>query len=280
MTSAFADQVCVWLAENGVSDPKNERDLEEKREAAIMRRQQQYLQMIPDSIIGPLSSATSKEEAISAFEKGINDTVRRAELYLNLFGCDDGSWNHYSGLDQLLQEDLLPKVAQKHLAKAIRGSVNQQFYSNGAARWLFGEGKWDSLDDRTLGDVLSTLAEVGLSHPREINRRRTFIALREIGGTEARKILRKCFGGQISRKSLRKDEQLEPGGMVSFGPKDGSVPEGISEEVVAALLLAEMGDNTILAEIQSRIKEADEKEKEVLQQAIDILSKSADALKN
>lgn len=274
MTGEFADYVCKWLAENGVSDPQKEREDEQKREIAMQRRQQLYIAIIPQSIMRSLSSATSKEAAVSAFEKGMPDHVRRAELYLHLFGCDNGSWNQYSGLDELLQKDLLPKIADSRLATAIRNSLNHKAAANGAARWLFGEGKWKALDERTLSEVLPALSECGLSHPREVNRRRTLVALKGIGTASAAKLLRKCFAGQVQVVSLSKDEQIEPGGMVSFTPQDGSLPGGVSDRAVAALFLAQMNDRTLLAEMRNEVKRAGDEDKKLLQEAIDILTRS------
>lgn len=272
LTPASSDFLCAWLSDHGVKGPEQERTEGKRQEAAARLRQQLYEKLIPDEVLKRLEGARSVDEAAAAFENGLNDPVARAALCLKLFGCDSASWNLYSGLDETLQEALLPKVGKERLAAAIRKVAADPAGGNGAARWLFGEGKWASLDDKAVQELVPALAGRALGHPREICRRRTMLALAAIKGDAAVKLLRSVLAGEITVQELPKGQQGEPGGMVSFAPTDGDLPKGCSDRACAARLLAKLGDRASLPTIQELAKAAKGEDRKALDEAIQILT--------
>jgi hypothetical protein len=206
---------------------------------------------------------------VAAFQAGPEDRIVRARVYLRAFGCDEGSWNLYSGLDDLLKEVLLLKVTQEELVKAVTEDHNPATL-NGAGRWFFCEQKWKSLDEKALRVVLPVVARPALGHPRQVNRRMTLRALRESPGGIGVPLLRSVLDGSIPVRDLAESERDEPGGMVMFPPGDDEVMDG-SDRAVAGLLLAKLGDRESLPTILRLARIAAGEDEPILGKAVKLL---------
>ena len=188
-----------------------------------------------------------------------------------LFGCDLGSWNHYSGLDQFLKETLLPGVKPEDLIEVIIKN-NDEAVREGAARWLIGEQKWKSIEEKRLATVLPVLVKPGLTHPRLMNRRQTMAALAQMKNDTAFQVLRSVLAGEIRVRPLPVDEGVEPGGMVSARPGDQELSQG-TDRAQAGLLLAKAGDRSSLPKLRDFASTADGADKKLLAEAIELLEK-------
>jgi hypothetical protein len=272
LTDESAGFICEWLADHGITGPNEERESEKRSAAALRRRWKRYWSIIPKPMQKSVYAAKSAEERVAAFEQGVPDPVARAELYLRLFGCDELSWNIYVGLDELLPETLLPGVAKADMAAAFRNVLADPAGANGAARWIFSERKWGETEPAVLQEVLPALAERAMAHPRRVSRRRTIASLGAIKGQSAIRVLRRVLAGEIKVRVLNDEDKDEPGGMVSFGPGDGDVPEKCSDRAHAALVLAELGDRESLPAIRRLAGEAEGDDKKIADKALRMLA--------
>jgi hypothetical protein len=273
LTADSADYLCHWLADHGVKEPLEQRVEQRKSGESARRRMAAYVALIPPKVVQQLNQAASAAEAGKAFEDGIADPKERARLLLQLFGCDNGSWNHYSGLDEPLKETFLPQIPAQSLNAALAEAKDEQLI-NGAARWLFGEGKWKTADTKTLKAVLPLAGKTALTHPRQHNRKVAIQALGETKTGEAALLLRAFLAGDLKPRPLAQDEQTEPGGgMIVANSRDLEM-EKTSEPALAAMALARIGDRQSLPALQNMAKTASGHDREVLQQAIATLEKA------
>ncbi len=202
LTQKSALAVCQWLSKHGAPDSLKQYEAQQRARQAELRRTKQYSRLLPKGVIDRLRTAQSPDEAAAAFQNGPEDKIARARLLLELFGCDEGSWNLYSGLDDLLRDALLPKVNQDELVKAL-GAESDPAMFNGAARWLFCEEKWKTLDQGALKALIPLAARSALAHPRNVNRRMTLHALKQCPDGIGTPFLRMVARGLDPRATTR-----------------------------------------------------------------------------
>jgi hypothetical protein len=270
LTARSAEHLVQFLGKHGFDQPLREREEQRARSAATQRRAERYRLIIPREAMAALSKATSRQQAIAAFEQETNGAVRAA-LYLRLFGCDSVAWNIYAGLDSMLTEALLPTLDGKDLAAALQKGLKDTAVVNGAARWLLSEKKSDKVPVKALAAALPTLVRAGLQSARPINRRRTIAALIRLKTPEATRALREQLAKPAPPTSLPVDEVSQPDGMIAYGPDDSAVPDGCSDRAYAALGLAQLKDKRSLPAIRKLVARAEGDDKTVLQQAVDLL---------
>lgn len=273
LTSASADALITWLADNGVSGPLKEQQNSRRQNDALQRRFGLILAVVPDTVSTKLMQAKSPADAVKAFTEGVPDPAERAAVCLRVLGCDNGSWNRYTQFESLACKGLLPKLDQASLSAAVAGAGQDQVLADGAARWLFAERKQDSVTAETLAEILPALAKAGLSHPRATNRVETMLALGRIKSAEAIRTLRECLAGEIAVRKLSDGEATEPGGQVVYRPRKVKVNDKYSDKVNAALVLAEIGDRQSLAFLRQLVQNTEGAEKAALDAAIERLAK-------
>ena len=122
-------------------------------------------------------------------------------------------------------------------------------------------------------ELLQLVAVHGLTSPRQINRRRTLLALKTINET-ALTLLKGVLSGMYEVEALSDEESIEPDGMVTFRPGDSEVAEACSDQAYAALILATLGRTEALDTIK-RLRGAEEQpeSKKVLTQAVRLLER-------
>lgn len=273
LTAASAEFLVRWLDARGVHEPLAAWEKIRRQEASARRRMLRLTTLLPPEVLSGLQKARSAEDAVKAFEQGVKDPVDRAVLFLRLYGCDNGTWNHYNALDKPLSEMFLPGVAKATLSAAVAKAPKDPAAANGAARWIFSDRKVDSIDGKTLAAVLPELAKAGLTHPRQRNRRDTIAALGRLKTPQAIGLLRGCLGAKTRVRPLPEDEQEEPGGMVVFRPGGTTLGEEVSDGAYAAEVLSKLGDRQSLKNIAALAGKAEGQEKKVLEEAVRRLEK-------
>lgn len=237
-----------WLAKNGIKGPAEELARNRGRNEAAELRALAIKAILPIAVWDALQKATSQETAADAFLKNIADDAQRAEVFLRMFGCDQGSWSNYDQWDELVKDSLLPKIPSATLAKVKLEAGSQ--VANGLGRWLFFERKWQDWQRAELDAVFEVTAGEGLIHPREGNRRKTLLAIGGLGGATAVKLLTAVLRNEIRPRKLPDDRQAESGGMVAFTPEPQEIPAGCPDQIHAAIWLARMKDAPTRPEIE------------------------------
>lgn len=246
LTDQSSAYLVEWLAKHGYAEPKNELFRGRQQAAAQRRRSDRYQALIPEAVGTDLAKADSMETATAAFEKNVADVKARAALYLRLFGCDDGTWALSTGMDQPLQETWLPGIPEETLRAVILAAPQQSEEGFGSVRWIFGANHVDLVKDDEA--ALKKLAQFALTHPRQDNRWRTLSVLRGLGTPAAVSVLRTVMREGTSPRALGKDQEVEPGGQMTFYPGNIGLPAGTSDKAAAALCLASIGDQESSAE--------------------------------
>jgi hypothetical protein len=243
ITAESADFLVDWLAARKVGGPKEERDRGKRSQAALHRRWDRYRAILPAETYAALREAKSEGDGRKALEAAAPDASGRARLCLRLFGCDDGSWNLYAGLDQLLHETL-SEVSDEVLSEAVVALLNDRQGGIGAARWILNEQKAKSLTPEARAKALPVLTRVALSHPRDLNRRRALQALIELKDPSVTAVLKEVVAGTLVPRKLEAADADEPGGMVSAVAGDSDVADDVTTRAYAAYALAQTGDKS------------------------------------
>ena len=268
LTPEGARGLVDWLAARGVDHPRREWEEGVAAEAAARRRLARVRALLPGKVRDALDSAGDPGGLAAAFKKGLPDPVERAAAAFRIYGCDWSSWNisqDFDGIVGELLEDLDPAI----LSQAARKAAGDPMGLNGVARRLFSEKEhWKEVDAGTGLDLLPAAAAHGLTHPRDINRRRTLNALAGIRAETSLRLLRDVLSGALRPRPLPAGEEGEPRGMASFSRIDWG--EG-SDRAHAAILLARRGDRESEAAIRDLAAKSADKDREVLERALSVL---------
>src|SRR5262249_17648553 len=184
---------------------------------AAARRMAAIEKAIGADVMRALKAAKSRDEVVAAFETGVPDGAGRAALYFRMIGTGDGNWNHTFGPDELVVKLLLPGLKGAEVAAAGRAARAAAVLAGGG-RWLFYQKGWERLPTDGRDEAVKPVAVAGLTHPRQMNRRRTMAALREMGTPAATELLRKAFAGEYAARKLDPADETEAGGQVEVGP--------------------------------------------------------------
>lgn len=270
LTQESAEHLAKWLSDNGIKEPLKELQENRRQQEAAKRRYDKYFAILPDTLDDELQSAQSAEAFAEAINRAVTNSRKRTILLLKLFGCDYSSWNAQNCLDEFLVEQL-NKSNPADLWEAINDVQKEPDGLRGAARWIIVEAKTEDLKNDQLQAVLPSLMRVGLTHPRRINRERTVAFLDKVKSEKAENILRKCLKGDYQIQLLPEDEQIEPGGTITFWPRDKQLSDDCSERAYAAILLARVGDVSAKQLILSLMKDSAEHDRIVYQKALEII---------
>lgn len=247
LTSLSAEYLIEWLDKNGCPGPKNDMLERRRQQAAAGRRDAHYAALLPPGLGHALSDAESLNEATVVFEKAVPDVRARAKLCLQLFGCDDGTWSLSTGYDGPLADTWLPGIPAETLHAVINDAPEKTEEGQGAARWLFGSGHLEEW--KAEPGQLKRLARFALTHPRQKNRWRTLVMLRELGSPEALGIIRDVLKNGTEPRKLGADYEAEAGGQMAYSSNDIPFSEGTPDTVAAAFCLAMVRDHPTSAEV-------------------------------
>lgn len=270
LTKKSAKFICGWLSKRGIDGPAEEMESEMKREEAQEKIGRKIKAMVPAGIMNALKTAESKEDVIEAFKTGIPDETKRAELLLKLLDCNENSWSLSTQLDSMVQLNM-EEISGKSLSKAVENMANDPAGANGAAKLVFSEEKWKDIEPEVLEKVIAPLAMAGMTHPRQINRRRTVHALGEIKTAGAIEALKKILDEDIIVRKLIEEDAEEPGGMVEYRGFDREVKEACSDRAYAALKLAELGRKECVEKIREFAGNATGEDKKIYEKALKLL---------
>lgn len=237
LTDESAEFACRWLAKRGVRGPQEERESELAASRAATARSRAYELLIEEPLLTALKQAEDGVAGARAFAVHLPDEADRARLCLRLFGVDAASWNVTAGIDPLLADRVIPGLQARQILAVVVA-------------------------------VLPSLGRWGLTHPRAVNRRRTFEALTEIGGSEAVSLLRGVLAGTIVARSPEGGMSADPGGMVTFMPGDAAFPEEFDDVVCAGLALGRLGDADSRARIRDLAERSPDRERAALELAL------------
>jgi hypothetical protein len=250
LTAGSIEFLVEWLAKHGVEQPKKDFDEGRRRKAALSRRWDRVRAILPPVTWGQLESAKSREDAEKALEEVDGTALDRAKLFLRLYGSHDGSWNLDAGFDSIVKS-AFSKVDEKTFSEAVVAMLDHPEGAMGAARMVLYEGRGEQLTADVRAKALPILARIGLSHSRDINRQHTFQTLVALKDSAAVPALKEVLAGTLKPRELRKDDEVEPGGSVTYGPGDKDVPEDVSDAAYAAYALARIGDRSMIEEIRA-----------------------------
>ena len=236
-----------WLEKHAYDGPKQEWLEQKRQEAAQRRRWQRYEAILPPPVAARLNTAKNWEEITAVLDRDVPKDVGGATLLLRLFGCDFGSWSHYSSMDSQLAEKLLPEFPADKLAEALIKAKPETEEGLGAVRWLFGEGKAEKWQDGHA--KIEPLARFALTHPNQDNRWRCLTVMRNVGAPLL-PLIREVMRKGTQPREMPKDELGETGGQVVFRPSYLDLPAGSSDQEVAAFCLQMLGDVETHAETE------------------------------
>ncbi len=274
LSDASADAINKWLADNGVRGPLDEHNKEKKRDAAWTRRLAQYRDAVGaaayDGILAALRDRKN-DDAVAALTKAFAAAPDRAAAAFALIGCHEGSWNQSGAMEEFAKR-VIGKASREDLRAAVAKAATDTRVARGVALWIFNDDV-ASLDEDLAGKQLADVGKQALTHPRDINRRRTLRALGTGKGDAALALLRAALAGEFKPRPLPGEDEEEPGGMVEFRPGDSELPDEATDAHWAALILARRGDKESLPAIRKLADAAQGATREKLAEAVQALER-------
>jgi hypothetical protein len=272
LTNASRDRISDWLRGRGVERFTKELDESRQHEDAVERLWASYAIFVSPALLTLAREEQDDDDAfLGQVKLEMNEGAARAELGFRLLGCGRGSWNHryipglqHEGLELL--RDATPEDRGSALARA--GEV--MFVDEGAARWFFYHGEFDSIPEAILFENIEAITELALTHSRAFNRRHTLTVLEQIEGDFSIYMLRRVLEGMKARE-LDPVEAVEPPGQVVFQGGQSPLPEDCSDRSVAALILARRGDHGSLPMMRTLLRQEVGESRSLVEQAIETL---------
>lgn len=221
-----------WLAKQGCVGPN--RELE--RELLEKQRQKRYEALVP-KVIRDESGSDALQEVVT---KHIPDPSGRALLMLRLYGSDDG----YRG-EPLINAlwASIPEQTMRELIPRIDPGTDE---GRGAAYWLFGVGH--ALRWKEQWTTIEPFARRELKSAGQTDRRRTLAFLRDTGGL-ALPLLREVVTNPQLLQKASEDDALPSYNIDEFDRVRVKFPSEVSDQVIAALCLASLQDETTELEV-------------------------------
>lgn len=252
-----------WLAEHQYPSLREEWEYTNRKRAAGRKMEMRYDAIKPQAIrdewtqIGKLSMEerrTDVRDWTAIWQRAVPDDRARGITFLRLFGCGDGHWMSYTWYDEELVKERIPSVPLVALNAVLEESSLslETDEGRGALRWIFGEEHASIL--RSSDALLKRFAAGGLTNRKARNRWQCMTVLRDLGNPAAVELLREVLKTGANRTLLPNEDFEEPDGTIRFQEGAINLPEGTSDQIVAALCLAQMGDKESEIEIQ-RIRE-------------------------
>jgi len=289
LTVPSQDFVSSWLSQHGVEGPRREREEKQRQLDQRMRQQQRYAELIPREMLAGVMEAQSsrqiswsddttgekrKKLIADAFLKHETDARTSAALYLRMLGVTrEEPWNTYDYFDEIVVKHLLPRFKGPELAQAAVDVMKDEEGTAGAARWFLGESGWRNLDESDRERVLSPLARQALQHRYLDTRKEVMNVLSEINSTWAVESLR----GMLSRPTDPNwaPPKLKYGWKIDLPGGNEVYADECSDAVWAAFCLARIGNVESLPAIQKLAEESQERDKDLLNKALQLLRDKA-----
>ena len=281
MTDEGGEALCRALAQAGVEGPLEEFEESLQSRRAMRRYQELVAELLPEATFAKLRQARSADDALEAFTSTLTEAGERAAIALALLGLDERAWNEETQIDSLMEESVLPELDAAIVASAVR-QARKPDALNGASCWLFDNGNWKLLEKRDRQILLPRLAEYALASPREVNRRRTLLALEKVvDAGYARKeivaLLRRALMGRIEERQLTSEQQNSAANTVSFQPGGDRLSTTASLSASAATVLSWLDDRDSLAALREALGDAEGEDRELIAKAIEALERKEES---
>ena len=280
-----------WLSQHGVDGPRQARAAAQKYQAEQEKIENRYVELIPQQTRAAVSEAQRSKEIswardssgvqrrklmAEAFQGHEKDAVTSVALYLRVLGVrSSGSSSAFYEYDSVIVENVLPRFKGADLAQGAIRAMDDDEGAGGAARWFFGQDGWRNLDESDRLKILPQLAQGSLQHPVPNARKKTMAALMLIRSEWATALLR----GVLSRPtgiSETPSTKGDYGWRIDLGDGDQLWSNEYSDAAWAAFCLAKRGDRSSLSSIEKLAAEAQGKDKDLLNKALQLLQKNAD----
>jgi hypothetical protein len=272
LTPVSRDALSRWLTDRGETSFAAAHEESRNYEKASQRLWEDYARFVPPGLLDAARDPDFEEFAEQA-KKEVKNAVARGEMAFRLLGCGQGTWNLYY-LPGLQSEglELLDSLSPRKRARALSRASDDPLIAEGAARWLFFRGEFDSIPEKFLRKHIEHLTMLGLTHPRPFNRRHTIQVLGQFEGDFGTFMLRRVLEG-LTPRELDSGEEFEPPGQMVHQGGEPDVPESCSDPVRAAFILARRGDLGSRAQIEELRRCATGEEHEFLERAVEMLER-------
>lgn len=273
LTAASAERVAEWFAEHGVAGPRERLKRYLREHGAERRRWEAYDPLLPETLYRWATYGMTADEALAEFRTAFPDPVVRAGMYVLVLGASEARWDRDLGIDELVAGSLLPAVNQRTLDRVAVLAMKDVRGGRGLGRWLFGEGRLDRLNDRTLAKVFPDVARYALESPYRVNRQRTMAGLGEIGGRVAVALLTEVLDQSIVHRRLPDPDEDASAGEVPWRQSERFEPErDLGDAAFAALVLAKLGEEKCLPRLRELAAAADGPDRAAFEEAIGLLA--------
>jgi hypothetical protein len=243
-----ADLLCDLMADNGYTGPKEERDRQKASDRAGQRYWDAVLAIVPEAVLksawtlanpDPDAEDIGEDKRLAALEEVFSeqwpDATERARNLFTIYGAlPEMSWNLTTGVDELVR-DHLPEHDSGQISTLLADVPDEQVLQ-GIARWCFFDRTGVASRLKLADTELATLSTWGLSHPRDVNRRKTLLALDSKPGES---FLLAFLRNPSTPRPLAEELRPEPGGSVTFTPESRDLPDDVSDRITAAFILAQ-----------------------------------------
>ena len=263
LTEGSATYLSSWLNARGMPGPLRELRAYHRQVKASNTLKGMYVRIVPEHVLslikfqplwrsaGNVRLHPDADRIPDILARSFPNPVLRASVCFRLLGCRvDGAWREYAGLERAVVE-CLDDVGKEPLGRSTRDVMKDTIGKNGVARYIFGEGQWESIEHGTFLDVIPALSAWGLSHPEKMNRAVTIYWLGVIGGEAAIAALRSVLRNEVEIRPITDEETRGVADIVSAHPCDVNIPRYCSDQAHAALVLANMGMTDILETVRS-----------------------------
>ncbi len=246
LTERSARAVAEWFAAHGSAGPLREWAEEEARRRLAQRRASAIRAVLPADLREAFDSAQTCEEFGRLLADRPRDPAERVLLLFRIAGCDEGTWNRCTRLDEIILTELLPAAGTDAVAAALRRLAGDGAAANGAARWLFEGGNLKNVPPEALDAALPAVAAHALAHPRARNRRRTILALGEVGTPAALGLLGPLSTAPVPLRPLPESEREEWEGTSLFRNAADELDLAVPDADLAALVLVRVARRSAL----------------------------------
>lgn len=281
LTRASSWALSRWLAGRGAPGPLRELEQHVAGEATKARLRKRYEALLPPASLEAVARAKQAADAARAWGEAYDEALRaalaigtesEAELLrrlLTLFGCHEGTWSRYVGLEWHLQE-LLHQVHPAVYAEFLQDLPEDEDLRNGLARILFNMPMGCPAPRAQTSAVLAQLAPRALTHPRAANRRQAMAGLVHWDREASLPWLRKVLAGLLTPRPFPEGVPEREGALGDARFRNEYPPEldDVSDAVAAAWLLSRLGDVESLPAIQALAADATGMDARVLASAL------------
>lgn len=228
-----AQKITDWLFKYGIDEPKEQLKRVELSEKAKGQRFETYNKLLKPYGIGDVQSFKKLKKLTKMLKKAIPDDNLRLNLHLTMLGSNYNSWEKYAGLDGYLKNQI-DQFENSTFNSLFKTKDISNAGIRGFIRWIVHENDGKRLSSFKLSPVINSIAQEGLTHPVEINRKMTLWLFEKYRDENINEILINFLKGEYLINEISEEELASPGGAVVSKP----IARLHSDKSFAALILA------------------------------------------